>query len=200
MNFIESFIKKESPITYSKYFYTSSYLKHMYSKVLLDLNGEEGIAAALGYNFNNPQKRFQFRKTVQKMNNLDADIPLLYLELIKADKEIIKMCLEEDLLAYKRELTNPRFPKFSSFRYMACVYGSLTFPDGTTENQAIDLCIEHLNIKPFTHIINYQNFLWIFISKDGVSRVYFEPQIRFTSKTMVVKYKNRDRSICQTLI
>lgn len=62
------------------------------------------------------------------------------------------MCLEEDKLAYKKEINVPRFPKIASFRYMACVYGALTFPEGTTENQVINLYINHLNSKPLTHI------------------------------------------------
>lgn len=191
MNFIKTFQSKENPSIYCKYYNLSSYLKKKYLDAVTNIDNERKIAEALGYNYDDPQKRSQFRKTMNKMNNLNADIPIKYLNLINAEKSIILLCLEEDQLAYKKQLEIPRYPEIASYRYTACVYGCMKFPLGSTEEEAIRLCQDNLKDKPIPHVIIYKNFLIIYVSRDGISRYYYPPTIRFGKHTLMIEFKEK---------
>ena len=147
------------------------------------------LGEALGYNTNKGGFLEKFERHRNEYNTLLRPVPFAYLDAIGADRDEIEVCLEADLERYHEEVEKPRFPTSGAIRYMPTIYGSVRFPLGTTEAEAIRI-IQDAQYERFMRFIVYLGLLSIRIP-EGVEAEpeysWFPPQWTWKKRRLEVK-------------
>jgi hypothetical protein len=124
----------------------------------------------------------KFRAHRIEWDNLERDIPLGYLDAIGADRQTMIDLVACDRAEFEKVVQLPFFPSCAVIRYMACVYGTLKFPAGTTEQAAIEICKE----SKMNTCINYPGIKSIFIEGgEIVIERFYPPEISFTKNQLI---------------
>ncbi|MBM3301234.1 MAG: hypothetical protein FJY85_14935 [Deltaproteobacteria bacterium] len=98
-------------------------------------------------------------------------VPLAYLQGLGVDMDLMKTCVDLDVREHEAALELPRFPECFTRKLMPAVYQRMPFPEGITEDEAIEIVRDHAQQTGFSCWIPYPPLLNILISPQG--SVYF---------------------------
>lgn len=156
----------------------------------------ERIGALLGYNTSKGGFTDRFVARRREYDQLQRDVPLVYLEAIGADRAELFRGLAEDYRAYEEALFAPRFPKAAAVRVMPTVYIAEYFEFGTLERRAIQILAEKHPTR--VCMIQYGDFLLVTVQRSVRTASYSTqpPELRFTSTALTME--TRWRSAGQT--
>lgn len=153
---------------YTAFAVTRAYLAEK-SEAFAGREATRRLGAILGYNPDKGSFLDKFERHVNEFNNLARAVPYAYLDAIGADRSELEVCLEADLARYYEECEKPRFPTTAAIRYIPTIYGSVRFPLGTTEEEAIRI-LQNEEHARFMRFIVYDELLSIRIPKGADSR------------------------------
>lgn len=177
---------------YERFRNTRAYINNQYEDFIRNRPYEEvhlELMAVSGY-----AKYFKFLDHLKKWNNLQMKVPNRYLEHIGCKQNVIEFTYELDRQEYEKALEVARYPRIGIFRIFAAMYSPLYFPDGTSEEEAIELlkekqkkmAEEHSGIQ-FRMAINYPGIKMIFVEAHGkIETMYYRPALRFSRHYLFV--------------
>lgn len=170
---------------YEPYRHSSLFLQTRYKQLPTDRKGlpvalPEMMTAA-GY-----KKRLKFlTRMKEQWLHARGSIPLAFIEHLGICREDLLWMLEFDREDFCEALKHADHPRAFTYRIMPCVYPSVRFPKGISEQAAIDYVRDFMKGQPdyiqrsgawFT----YDGIKTVFILEDGgVDVDYYEPDIIF---------------------
>ncbi len=176
---------------YQRFRNTRAYIGNLYEDFIRNRPFEEvhrELMLASGY-----AKYFKFLDHLKKWNSLRMKVPNRYLERIGCKQNVIEFTYELDRQEYEKALEVARYPRIGILRMMAAMYSPLYFPDGTSEEAAIELLIkkqkkmaaDHHGIQ-FRMAINYPGIKMIFVEAYGKIEIqYYRPFLRFSKSYLM---------------
>ncbi len=190
MNLMETFLPKGNPVEgYCRFFFTKLYLCQRFEHYATTDYRIQQLMEIFGYNLKNPNRKHKFLQNVERMNNLELNIPLSYLDAIQVNYDELELCVTADKWNYERYLLVPRYPKQAIVRVMAAVYLTYKFEENTPEEKAIETIQERIRTarKAMKHCINYPGLLSIWFEKTGEYHYsYYRPRLWYTKKMLMV--------------
>lgn len=106
----------------------------------------------------------RFLRRREEWNSFQKPIPVLYLDVIGVDMQLLEEVVAVDQKEYDAAIQLPLHPKYFTIRLMAAVYSQGRFPADTSEGQAIEEVQEYVDAHP--HV-------WCAISWPGLKTIYF---------------------------
>jgi hypothetical protein len=176
---------------YERFQNTKAYLKKKSGPLTYYQNRTDQIkelAAKVGY------KKFnKFREHRKDWHALERKIPLVYLEAIGADLEVIKFTIELDQEEYEKALELTTCPEQMTIRMMPGGYVNKSLPTNLAEEKVVDFLKDYAQRKEKICWLNYQNLKKIQAYPDGrVSEIHFKPAVEITSEYLVLKDAARE--------
>lgn len=114
--------------------YHRSYLRYLVGKCR---TSPREVAAKMGLSF------LKFQRLRRNWESADGDMPLKYFEALGPDKDLLETCLEMDRREYRDVLSIPRCADGFTVKLMPCVYRRVRLPEGTPEDIAVEVMLEH---------------------------------------------------------
>jgi hypothetical protein len=142
---------------------TKKYLRFCFSRFSNRFTSEKEstkiLAAASGYS---ERKLTKFRQHKEDWLNFDRPIPISFAEAIGVKRKILEHCIQKDQLEFDEFNTRVAYPQSFGIRYMSAIYGKQLLPEGTDEEEAIEI------MKQFV----LKNKLGCWLNIDGIRSTY----------------------------
>lgn len=177
--FIETFLNKDNRTPgYERFYYSKRYMQFK-SEQFRTPEDYKRIGLALEYNIEKSNFLQKLRRRRKRLDAMDYDIPYEYLDEIGANRDELETCIEADMELFQQERSKPRYPEKAIVRYVAAFFGAFRFPEGTTEEAAIQMLLEG-DVARFSKIISYTQLLMILLSPGAdatPSYVWYPPEV-----------------------
>lgn len=165
---------------YARFFHTKTYLRQK-SDLFRSREAIPKVMLASGY-----KKAAKFSIHRAQWDALRRPIPLGYLGAIDVQMDVLALTAEVDMEEFREALEFPLYPKYGIIRLTAAFFQNITFPDGTTEQEAIARMKNYSRAHHMRCCINFQELKVICIAADGiVTTRFFEPTLRRVGKFLV---------------
>lgn len=171
---------------YERFRNTLAYINNQYEDFIRNRPFEDvhrELMSVSGY-----AKYFKFLDHLKKWNRLMMKVPNRYLEHIGCKQNVIEFTYELDRQEYEKALEVARYPRIGILRIFAAMYSPLYFPDGSSEEEAIQFLVEKQRKmaaehqgNQFSMAINYPGIKMIFVEAHGkIETKYYRPALRFS--------------------
>ena len=132
------------------------------------------LMARCGY-----KKRQKFESRREDWNRGVGKIPLAYLQVLEVDMDLLETAVELDRREIEEAAERAGPPKTFIVRYMAAVCKTHELPEGTSEEEAIELVKQFSVERGFKCMIDTPGLKTILFSPDGsVYTGYCYPEVR----------------------
>lgn len=127
----------------------------------------------------------------KEWDNLNREVPRVYLRAISAEPEMIFFTVRVDQEEYRKVLQVPRYPKAGIVRLMAGCYRDLKIPADTPEADAIIMMQKYSQKNKYQCCINYRDVITIWIEPDGeIQYTYYLPSFKLDKRYITFSTTN----------
>lgn len=187
MNFFSFFtpVKINRIEDYSRFRNTRAYIQHLSSR----FESTEELMEKSGY-----AKPEKFKKHREEFDNLERWVPLKYLDAIGVNHATLKFCGELDHEEFEEaRKIEDLYPQFAIERLMPAIYSNIRFPEGITEDEAIEYLVNRSAETGKMYFINYYDFKTVIVNRDSsVNTVYHPPLFRITKSYLIPETTNNN--------
>jgi hypothetical protein len=171
---------------YTRFFHTRAYLRQR-SDLFQGPESNRVLMATVGY-----KKHRKFNERRRQWDVLARDIPLSYLEGIGASRDVLTLTAEADMAEFRAALALPLIPKYGIERIIPGIYGTIVFPNFTSEAEAVTWLRVYSNRTQHECCISYPQLKAIFVKPDGrVAPQYFAPTLTSSKSFLLMKRDGR---------
>ncbi|RLE15733.1 MAG: hypothetical protein DRJ08_04965 [Acidobacteria bacterium] len=165
---------------YTRFYHLKTLIKSKSEKV----STTSELAKLCGY-----KDAFKFNGHRKQFDELRRNVPVDYLNAIGIDLEELKRCAEVDMKEFERlKELQPLYPRYGIERIMPGIYNNIEIPDGTIEENAVEMVKSYAKEKMHRCNINYPSFKTIWIEPSGkVLTIYYPPTYRITKHMLIVE-------------
>ncbi|TGL13463.1 hypothetical protein [Leptospira levettii] len=177
MHLVNSFQSKYNPTdSYTRFYFTKEYLKFKGKEFHCSKTKMRELGLKLGYNTENSSFLTKIKTRIDQFESCVGQIPYKYLDVIGVQERELNLCQELDFELFEKEKSKPRFPLRGFFRHAPCIYRSVSFPENSAEEQAIQYLVKDDLWKLYSSI-TYPELLIIIIpaGKKEPSYHWLEP-------------------------
>ncbi|TVQ10778.1 MAG: hypothetical protein EA361_13485 [Bacteroidetes bacterium] len=192
----------EKAAVYERFFYTRHLLRKKYHEFILKLDNKEMLKklSALLKSQNFSEGEFgKLLKRIEKWNNLEAPVPLQYIEFIGLKPISVETAARADLKAF-REALNATFYPDSFFVNVNSGVLRVSLPDRTTEKEAIEIATNYETSEPVkTRYICIRDLKTIVIESKEKQYILTYPPILTFRKNLFVPGQvdnNNGKALC----
>ncbi len=179
----------EKPLVYERFFYTRNLLKKKYHDFILNLDNSEVLnklsMLLKSQNFNEGEFG-KLMKRIEKWNNLEAPLPLQYIEFIGLRPLSLETTAKADMIAFKEALQTTFYHE-AFFVNVSSGVLRVGLPEKTTEKQAIEIARDYQTSEPVkTRYICIKDLKTIVIeSKENHYTLTYPPVLTFRKNLFI---------------
>lgn len=190
-----SYMEKTS--VYERFFYTRHLLKKKYHDFIMNLDNSEVLnklsMLLKSQNFNEGEFG-KLMKRIEKWNNLEAPVPLQYIEFIGLKPLSLETTAKADMNAFKEALQATFYPE-AFFVNVSSGVLRVGLPEKTTEKQAIEIARDYQTTEPVkTRYICIKDLKTIVIESRGNHYTLTYPPVLTLRKNLFIpgNFENTD--------